>query len=190
MIVPPKAAFDGGRANPAAIAAGGGFNLNGALLGAGAGFLLGGVIPGAIGGVAGGIFGGGGPAPPPNGPLPFAGGRLEANIARPDGVNIPGKPSIFAGWGEVPWGSESGLAPDPGIRGTAGLALLAAALNDPCLSQTVLNSNLASQQGSFGAPTLIPQNTDPGASQGGGAGAPVQNPDPFFNPNQFLGGGR
>jgi hypothetical protein len=160
MIRPPAAAFDGGRLTPG--------NQ--------------GVVPNPVG------------VAPINIPgIGIVNNRLEAGfqpIRKVGAVNVPGKPSIFAGWGEVPWGSETGLAPDPGIRGTAGLALLAAALNDPCLSQTVLNAGLTSAAGSFGAPQLLPQNTDPASSQGGGAGAPVQNPDPFFNPNQFIGQGR
>jgi hypothetical protein len=135
------------------------------------------------------------PSPALNNPGAFAGvpgipaGRLEAVFPRMEGVNAPGKPSVInGGWGMIPFGSD-GTSPDPGVRGTAGLRLLAAALNDPCLNQTVLNATLSGGTGSASFPVLLPQNQDPASSSGGGAGATNPPPDPFFNPDGFIRGG-
>jgi hypothetical protein len=135
----------------------------------------------------------------PLGPPVAGGNRLETNLGRgaiggglvlaAEGLSLPGKPSLIGGgWGEVPFGSESPITPDPGVRGTAGLTLLAAALNDPCLNQAILNAELGGNRNQTGAPVLLPQNQDPGGSRGGGAGSTTPPPDPFFNPNGFLQG--
>lgn len=51
----------------------------------------------------------------------------------PDGV-VPN----LKNFGKAPWGSDSGVVPDFGLRSTAGLSLLAAALRDPCLYEAVV----------------------------------------------------
>jgi hypothetical protein len=163
MLRPPKAILDGvGSINSP------GLTGAGALLGNGAN------LPGLPGGRL----------------EPAFPGQKPAVAKLIDGVNLPGKPSLFAGWGEVPFGSVGVGPPDPGIRGTAGLRLLAAALNDPCLNQAALNFELVGGNGN-GIPVLLPSNPDPGATLGGGAGPTTSvgsgPPDPFFNPNGFLG---
>ncbi len=140
---------------------------------AGRGVEVGGVI-GGLGGIAAAV----------------GRGLLDSGLGKPkEAVSVPGKPSLLGGgWGELPFGSYQGISPDPGIRGTAGLTLLAAALNDPCLNQAILNAELSSGRAT-GAPILLPQNQDPGGSRGGGAGATTRPNDPFNNPNGFIGTG-
>lgn len=123
---------------------------------------------------------------PPDRFVPGIGaGRLEPIFQRPvEGINVPGKPSLFVGWGEAPFGSVGAGSPNPGVRGTAGLTLLAAALNDPCLSQTILNAELVGGNGN--GPIFLPQNADTGSSSGGGAGSTYPPADPFSNPNGYL----
>jgi hypothetical protein len=60
--------------------------------------------------------------------------QITSTPARKQGVPMDVKRFTF-----IPKGSEPGtLPPDPGIRGTAGLALFAATFSDPCLTESIL----------------------------------------------------
>ena len=101
--------------------------------GSAGGAAIGSFIPG-VGTAAGAVVG-------------FLGGGLYGLVARDKGKpgeapkpNRPNPvptvidPTVFR---DKPLGTPVTSPPDPGLRGTAGLALVAAALNDPCLARTL-----------------------------------------------------
>lgn len=99
--------------------------------------------------------------------------KLAAEIA----TRVCPKLDALAGFGALPFGSRPDSVPDPGLRGTGNLVMLAAALNDPCLEATALKAKPgpsprapvpASSTGGTGA---VPIAGGSGGGGGGGGGA-------------------
>jgi hypothetical protein len=103
---------------------------------------------------------------------PFiAGVRGSPPEARAREAAIPRVPRDLAGWGELPPGSNPDRVPDPTLRGAAGVQLIAARLNDPCLAKSAAPAPRAGRPASGvqasaprAAPSFAPTTSVPDAT--------------------------